>query len=136
MRIRWRLYRRNHTLGRRHLVLVIVAAAGFWIAVSLYHGLGTDAQLQRQLDHLQGQTQSLTSQVQAQRVELQTAGSPAAQSELSRAEGLVEPGEKVYAIESPVKAAGPGAIQRAAEEVGQTALGLAQEFLVPPAPSS
>ncbi len=129
IRIRWRLFRRGHALGRRHAVLLIAALAGFWIALSLYHGLGTDAGLQRQLDSLQAQSQSLARQVQAQRVELKTASSVAAQSELARAEGLVPSKERVYAVENPVEAAGPVAIQQGAAEVGQTAQNLVHTLL-------
>jgi len=129
LRIRWRLFRRSHALGRRHAVLLIVTVAGFWIAASLYHGLGTDASLRRQLDQLQLQSQGLTSQVQAQRQELTTAASAAAQSEIARSEGLTGPTEKVYAVENPVQAAGPVAIQQGADAVGQTAQALVQELL-------
>lgn len=135
LRIRWRLFRRSHSLGRRHAVLLIVAVASFWIALSLYRGLGTEAALHRQLTQLQAQSQSLTNQVQVQRVELRTASSSAAQAEIARAEGLVPPTDQVYAVENPVQAAGPVAIQQGAEEVGQTAQSLAQSLLglAPPA---
>ncbi|MGA8206530.1 MAG: hypothetical protein WB801_06745 [Candidatus Dormiibacterota bacterium] len=129
IRIRWRLYRRGHSLGRRHVVLLIVAIAGCWIALSLYRGLGTDAALDRQVLSLQAQTQGISRQVEAQREELKGAPSAAAQAEIARSEGLVAPGEKVYALENPVQAAGPGAIQQGVEEVGQTAQSLVQELL-------
>jgi cell division protein FtsB len=135
LRIRWRLFRRGHSLGHRHVVLLIVAVGGFWIALSLYHGLGTDALLKRQLTQLQAQSQSLSRQVQAQREELKTASSAASQSEIARSEGLVPPTDKVYAVENPVEAAGPVAIQQGAVEVGQTAQDLVQALLgvTPPA---
>lgn len=103
--------------------------------MSLYRGLGTEADLHRQLTQLQAQSQSLTNQVQVQRVELRTASSSAAQAEIARAEGLVPPTDQVYAVENPVQAAGPVAIQQGAEEVGQTAQSLAQSLLglAPPA---
>jgi cell division protein FtsB len=117
------------------VVLLIVAVAAFWIALSLYHGLGTEANLRHQLTQLQGQSQNLEHEVQAQRVELKTASSAAAQAEIARAEGLVPPTDKVYAVENPVQAAGPVAIQQGAEEVGQTASSLVQSLLglAPPA---
>jgi len=135
LRIRWRLFRRGHSLGHRHAVLLIVAVAGLWIALSLYRGLGTDASLRRQVVTLANQSQSLSRQVQAQREELGTAASAAAQAEIARSQGLVAPGEKVYAVENPVEAAGPVAIQQGAAEVGQTAQALAQALLgpIPPA---
>jgi cell division protein FtsB len=129
LRIRWRLFRRGHSLGRRHAFLLIVAIAGCWIALSLYRGLGTDAALQRQVLSLQAQTQGISRQVGAERQELKGASSSGAQAEISRSEGLVAPGEKVYALENPVQAAGPGAIQQGTEEVGQTAASLVQELL-------
>ena len=129
LRIRWRLFRRGHSLGRRHAVLLIVAVAGFWIAVSLYRGLGTDAALHRQLLQLQAQSQSLSRQVQAQREELRTAASPASQAEIARSDGLAPSSDRVYAVENPIQAAGPGAIQQGATEVGQTAQALAQALL-------
>ncbi|MGA7173482.1 MAG: hypothetical protein WCB86_01260 [Candidatus Dormiibacterota bacterium] len=136
LRIRWRLFRRGHSLGHRHVVLLIVTVAGFWIAVSLYHGLGTDASLQRQLSQLQSQSQSLSRQVRAQREELKTASSSASQAEIARSEGLAGPTDKVYAVENPVEAAGPIAIQQGAAEVGQTAQALVQALLgiSPPTP--
>ncbi|HEY6538927.1 MAG TPA: hypothetical protein VI138_07820 [Candidatus Dormibacteraeota bacterium] len=136
LRIRWRLFRRSHSLGRRHVILVIVAGAGFWIALSLYHGLGTEAALHGQLSRLQAQSASLAHQVQSQRVELKTASSAAAQAEIARAEGLVPPGDHVYAVENPVQAAGPVAIEQGASEVGQTVQSLVQTLLgVTPPPS-
>ncbi|MGC1909629.1 MAG: hypothetical protein WA809_08540, partial [Candidatus Dormiibacterota bacterium] len=101
-----------------------------------YHGLGTDASLQRQLSRLQSQSQSLSRQVQAQREELKTASSPASQAEIARSEGLAGPTDKVYAVENPVEAAGPIAIQQGAAEVGQTAQALVQALLgiSPPTP--
>jgi cell division protein FtsB len=129
IRIRWRLFRRGHSLGRRHVVLLIVAVAGCWIALSLYRGLGTDAALHRQVLSLQAQTQGISRQVEAQREELKTASSATAQAEIARSEGLVAPGEKVYAIENPVQAAGPGPIQQGTEEVGETAQNLVQTLL-------
>jgi cell division protein FtsB len=111
------------------VVLLIVTVAGFWIAVSLYHGLGTDASLQRQLSQLQSQSQSLSRQVQAQREELKTASSSASQAEIARSEGLAGSTDKVYAVENPVEAAGPVAIQQGAAEVGQTAQALVQALL-------
>jgi cell division protein FtsB len=136
IRIRWRLFRRGHSLGRRHVVLLIVAIAGFWIALSLYRGLGTDAALHRQVLSLQAQTQGISRQVQAQREELKTASSDVSQAEIARSEGLVAPGDKVYAVENPVQAAGPGAIQQGVAEVGETAQVLVQTLLgIPPAPA-
>jgi len=129
LRIRWRLFRRGHSLGRRHAVLLIVAIAGCWIALSLYRGLGADAALHRQVLSLQAQTQGISRQVAAEREELKGAPSAAAQAEIARSDGLVAPGEKVYALENPVQAAGPGAIQRGTEDVGQTAQALVQELL-------
>ncbi len=129
LRIRWRLFRRGHSLGRRHAVLLIVAIAGCWIALSLYRGLGTDAALHRQVLSLQAQTQSISRQVVAQREELKGASSSVALAEIARSEGLVAPGEKAYALENPVQAAGPGAIQQGIEEVGETAQALVQATL-------
>jgi cell division protein FtsB len=117
-------------------VLLIVTVAGFWIALSLYHGLGTDSSLQRQLNQLQAQSQSLSRQVQAQREELQTASSAASQAEIARSEGLAPPTDKVYAVENPVEAAGPVAIQQGAAEVGQTAQELIHALLGVPLPTS
>jgi len=117
------------------VVLLIVAVAGFWIALSLYHGLGTDASLRRQLISLETQSQSLSRQVQAQSAELKTAGSSSAQAEIARAQGLVAPGERVYAVENPVQAAGPVAIQQGAVDVGQTAHNLVQGLLGLPLPA-
>ncbi|MGH7643404.1 MAG: hypothetical protein ACRENX_10445 [Candidatus Dormibacteria bacterium] len=136
LRIRWRLFRRGHSLGHRHAVLLIVTVAGFWIALSLYHGLGTDARLQRQLTQLQSQSQNLSRQVQAQRLELRTASSAAAQGEIARSEGLAPATDKIYAVENPIQAAGPVAIQQGALEVGQTAQSLVQSLLgvAPPSP--
>jgi len=110
-------------------VLLIVAVAGVWIALSLYHGLGTDATLQHQLLRLQAQSQGLSHQVQAQGEELRTAASAASQAELARSVGLAPPTDKVYAVENPVEAAGPVAIQQGALEVGQTAHDLVQALL-------
>lgn len=110
-------------------MLLIVTVAGFWIALSLYHGLGTDASLQRQLTQLQSQSQALAHEVQAQREELKTASSAAAQAEIARSEGLAPSSEKIYAVENPVEAAGPVAIQQGAEEVGQTAQSLVNSLL-------
>ncbi|HVB54509.1 MAG TPA: hypothetical protein VNF24_10015 [Candidatus Acidoferrales bacterium] len=129
LRIRWRLFRRGHSLGHRHVVLLIVTVAGFWIALGLYHGLRTDAGLRRQLTQLQGQSQSLSGQVQAQRLELLTAASSLAQAELARSQGLSPSTDQVYAVENPVQAAGPVAIQQGAVEVGQTAQSLVQSLL-------
>lgn len=106
-----------------------MAIAGCWIALSLYRGLGADAALHRQVLSLQAQTQSISRQVVAEREELKGASSGAAQAEIARSEGLVAPGEKVYALENPVQAAGPGAIQRGAEQVGATAQSLVQQLL-------
>lgn len=110
-------------------MLLIVAVAGVWIALSLYHGLGTDATLHRQLLRLQAQSQGLSHQVQAQGEELRTAASAASQAELARSVGLAPPTDKVYAVENPVEAAGPVAIQQGALEVGQTAHDLVQALL-------
>jgi len=110
--------------------------ASFWIALSLYRGLGTEAALHRQLTQLQAQSQSLTHRVQDQRVELKTASSSAAQAEIARAEGLVPPTDRVYAVENPVQAAGPVAIQQGAEVVGQTAHSLVQSLLGLTSPAS
>lgn len=110
-------------------MLLIVAVAGCWIALSLYHGLGADAALHRQLLSLQAQTQGISRQVVAQREELKGASSAAAQAEIARSDGLMAPGEKVYALENPVQAAGPGAIQQGTEKVGQTAQALVQQLL-------
>jgi cell division protein FtsB len=129
LRIRWRLFRRGHSLGRRHALLLIIFIAGCWIAVSLYRGLGTDAALHSQVLSLQAQTQGISHQVAAEREELKGASSSAAQAEIARSEGLVAPGEKVYALENPVQAAGPGAIQQGVAEVGQTAQSLVQQLL-------
>ena len=87
-------------------MLLIVAIAGCWIALSLYRGLGADAALHRQVLSLQAQTQGISRQVAAEREELKGASSSAAQAEIARSEGLVAPGEKVYALENPVQAAG------------------------------
>jgi len=111
------------------VVLLIVTVAGFWIALGLYHGLRTDAGLRRQLTQLQGQSQSLSGQVQAQRLELLTAASSLAQAELARSQGLSPSTDQVYAVENPVQAAGPVAIQQGAVEVGQTAQSLVQSLL-------
>ena len=110
-------------------MLAIVAVAAIWIGVSLYHGLGTDAALHRQLLHVQAQSESLGRQVQAQQEELSSASSAASQAEIARSEGLALSGEQVYAIENPVQAAGPSKIQQGATEVGQTADSLVQTLL-------
>lgn len=136
LRIRWRLFRRSHSLGRRHALLLIVAVAGCWIAVSLYRGLGTDAALRRQLFQLQAQSQSLSQQVQAQHEELKTASSPASQAEIARSDGLALPSDQVYALENPLQAAGPSAIQQGTAVVGQTAQDLVQSLLGLATPSS
>lgn len=117
-------------------MLAIVAVAAIWIGISLYHGLRTDAGLHRQLLQLQAQSQSLGRQVQAQKEELGSAASAAYRVEIARSEGLSLPGEQVYAIENPVQAAGPGAIQQGAAEVGQTAQALVQQLLGLPSPTS
>jgi cell division protein FtsB len=129
LRIRWKLFRRGHTLGRRHLVLLIVAVAAIWVGASLCHGLGSDAALHRQLGRLEVQSQAIERQVQAQREELSSAPSLAAQAEIARSQGLSEAGEQVYVLESPVEAAGPVAIQQATSEVGQTAQSVVQTLL-------
>ncbi|MGH7641346.1 MAG: hypothetical protein ACREN7_02525 [Candidatus Dormibacteria bacterium] len=83
------------------------------------------------MDRLQQQAASLRRQVQAQGQELATAGSAASQSELARSQGLVGPGEQAFAVETPVRAAGPATLEDGVETAGQTALGLARSFLVP-----
>jgi cell division protein FtsB len=110
-------------------VLAITALAAIWIGASLYHGMGTDVVLHRQLQRLEVQSQVLERQVQAQREELRSAPSSAAEADIARSEGLSDSGEQVYALESPVEAAGPVAIQQATSEVGQTAQSIVQTLL-------
>ncbi len=129
LRIRWRLFRRSHSPTRRHLALAMAALAVAWIGLALYHGLGTDAQLHRQLLQLQQQSQGLSQELRAQRQELSSAASRAGQEELARSEGLSTPGEQVYVVENPVRAAGPATMARATTAVGQSAQGLAQSLL-------
>lgn len=129
MRIRWILFRRVHRLAPWQVLGLGAAILAVWIGVAAYSSYRSDQGLARQLVQLQAQTQSLGTQVNAQKEEVADAGSSAWQEELARADGLTSPGEQVYVIESLAKAAGPTAVEQGMGEVGQAVDEMAQSAL-------